>query len=126
MKEVLPTTSTATQTRQHSARWYQATTLSERTPFFKQDGSRQVGAQAASEKALQRLARWKNLPPFRRSEECFKQRLDGDGLSEQGLLTLLTQSAEEVQATCTEEPAWLEELLAAFTNPDPALSLIHI
>jgi type 2 lantibiotic biosynthesis protein LanM len=121
MKEVLPETSIATRTQQHSARWYQAATLTERVPFLKQHGSRPPAEQISQERASQRLARWKSLPPFRRSEQVFQQRLELDGLNEADLLALLAQPAEEIQATCSEAPAWLEELLKAFVQPDPAI-----
>ncbi len=121
MKEVLPETSIATRTRQHSAHWYQAATLTERVPFLKQHRSRSSSEQVGQEKASQRMARWKSLPPFRKSAQVFQQRLELDGLNEADLLALLAQPAEEIQAAFAEEPAWLRELLDAFVQPDPAI-----
>lgn len=121
MKEVLPETGMATQTLKHSARWYQAAMLNERIPLLKQMRMRQSSDQANEEKAHQRLARWKNLPPFRRSSQQFEQRLEMDGLNEEMLFTLLSQPAEEVEAAFPESPAWLVALLKAFAEPDPAM-----
>src|SRR5258708_5999745 len=121
MKEVLPETSIATRTRQHSAHWYQAATLTERVPFLKQHRSRSSSEQVGQEKASQRMARWKSLPPFRKSAQAFQHRLELDGLNEADLLALLAQPAEEIQAAFAEEPAWLRELLDAFVQPDPAI-----
>lgn len=121
MKEVLPETSPVTHTGQQRARWYQAATLPERMRALKEHGVPQPGAPIENERATQRLARWKNLPPFRKSAQIFQQRLQMDGLNEEDLLMLLAQSDEEVLATFAEEPEWLSELLAAFVQPDPAV-----
>ena len=51
----------------------------------------------------------------------FAQRMEMDGLTEESLTTLLGQSAEEVRASCPTQPAWLEELLRAFVEPDPTI-----
>lgn len=131
MKKVLPQTDSVTQTRLERSRWYLATTLSERVPTLQQEATRQVEyTQAALEQAAWRLKKWKNQPPFRRSEQSFAQRLEMDGLNEENLRTLLAQSAEEVHAAQATSPAWLVELLSAFEQPDPAvlacLPLEHI
>jgi type 2 lantibiotic biosynthesis protein LanM len=60
----------------------------------------------------------------------FTHRLEMDGLTRESLAELLGQSAEEVQSAHTTRPAWLDELLSAFVEPDPAvlasLPLEHI
>lgn len=121
MKEVLPERGLSTGTVGEKARWYQALTLTERSAALRSTGACPPAEQIKSEQVGQRLTRWKNLPLFRRSEQHFKQRLAADGLTEESLLALLAQSAEDIQATFTEEPTWLVELLQAFTQPDPAI-----
>ena len=130
MEEVLPQTGSAIATLQNSTRWYQAATLNERVSLLKKKQPGQNRSLSAAEKAGQRLARWKSLPPFRRLQQQFLQRLASDGLTEDDLLALLAQPAEEIQATFAEKPAWLVELLQAFAEPDSAtlaiLPLNHI
>ncbi|HEU5375876.1 MAG TPA: type 2 lanthipeptide synthetase LanM family protein [Ktedonobacteraceae bacterium] len=121
MKEVLLPTGTAAQTQQRSARWYQATTLTERVGLLQQNTLHlSTPEQASTEKAAQRLQNWKNQIPFRKSEQFFTQRLTLDGLSEEDLLALLAQPAEEIQMACATPPAWLTKLFAAFEQQDSA------
>lgn len=119
MKEVLPQTGTTARTRQVSARWYQATTLTERMPFLQESASRQAAiSQADTERAVQRLKQWKSQAPFHTSEQSFAQRLEMDALTEESLLALLAQPAEEIQACFSTTPTWLAELLNAFEQQD--------
>ncbi|HXR66021.1 MAG TPA: type 2 lanthipeptide synthetase LanM family protein, partial [Ktedonobacteraceae bacterium] len=124
MKEVLSQTEVTPR-----AHWYLATTLTERSAPDKPEAT-PVSSAEQKEQASRRLKKWQNLPPFQRSTQAFAQRLALDGLTEDGLANLLGQSAEEIQASSTATPAWLEELLEAFGTPDAAvlacLPLEHI
>lgn len=119
MKEVLPQTEVTPQTHRYSARWYQATTLTERLPFLQNNTLLQIPpAEANRERAAQRFKQWKSQLPFNRSEQSFAQRLALDGLNEEGLHSLLAQSDEEIQAAFSTPPAWLVELINAFEQQD--------
>ena len=126
MKEVRTQTGTATRTGQISAHWYLAATLAERVAQSAPDTARAPKEAAPDEtergeQAERKLKKWQNQPSFQRSAQMFVQRLASDGLTEESLTTFLGQSAEEVQSSYTTSPAWLEELLKAFVEPDPAI-----
>lgn len=116
MKEIVTTTEPAAQTLERSARWYQATTLSERLALFRDRLSQPVTGE--TEKAEQRLKQWKNQPPFHKFPQSFTQRLEADGLTEDEFFALLALPAEEIQAAHTTPPQWLEEFISAFASPE--------
>ncbi len=119
MKEVLPQIDTTNRADRYGAAWYQATTLAERRAFLQESTSRGATIpQAGMERAAQRLKQWKSQAPFNTSEQTFVQRLELDGLTEEDLLTLLAQSAEDIQACFATEPAWLAKFIKAFEQPD--------
>jgi type 2 lantibiotic biosynthesis protein LanM len=117
MKDVLPQTDATFQACRESARWYQATTLSERISLLQ--ASAPVSTPPASrEKAAQRLKQWKSQAPFQTSEQSFAQRLALDALSEAQMEALLAQSAREIQQSVSREPEWLTELFRLFSQQD--------
>lgn len=118
MTEASPYTTAAGRSCRESASWYQATTLSERLALSAANPAQQTPAMAGWENAAQRLHQWKSQTPFQGSEQQFAQRLALDGLNEAQLLSLLAQSASEIQACYPQEPAWLGELFQAFTYQD--------
>ncbi|HVU65735.1 MAG TPA: type 2 lanthipeptide synthetase LanM family protein [Ktedonobacteraceae bacterium] len=119
MKEVGSRTETATRTDEMSAQWYLAATLRER--LSRQARVSQPPATAEAELAARRLKKWQHHPAFHQRPELFAQRLAQDGLSEEALAAQLGQRSEEVRALYAEQPAWLTELLEAFSQSDPAV-----
>ena len=128
MKEVPAKTSAAPRTLQESARWYQATTLSERIALLpKTSAPEPLPSQASMERATQRFKQWKGQLPFHRSEQSFAQRLAAEALTEDDLLALLAQPAEAIQATFSEPTPWLADLISAFEHQDASsLPIQHI
>ncbi|HEY0753118.1 MAG TPA: type 2 lanthipeptide synthetase LanM family protein [Ktedonobacteraceae bacterium] len=125
MKKILRQTETAASTCQEGPQWYLATTLSERVAHLQQEAtasSTQALPLASGDpaQAARRLKKWRSLPAFQHSAQAFAQRLAVDGLTEERLVALLGQTPEEVYAASPTPPAWLEELLTAFGEPDPA------
>jgi type 2 lantibiotic biosynthesis protein LanM len=107
-----------------SARWYLATTLSERAriPFQRRTTTSPDAATPGSrEKARQRLAQWKSQSPFQNADESFAQRLALDGLTEESFLTLLAQPEEALQAAFPAPPEWLVEIFRAFEMQDASI-----
>src|ERR1700731_1527859 len=96
MKEVLPEAGMLSQAHTYSARWYKATTLAERIPSLQKLNAAYT---YDTDRAKQRLERWKSQPPFHKSEQSFAQRLALDGLTEENLLTLLAQPGETIQTS---------------------------
>jgi type 2 lantibiotic biosynthesis protein LanM len=122
MKEVLSQTETTTRLQQPNARWYQALTLAERLPLLQSNPSSNTTDNPANvERASQRFKQWKNQPPFQKSEQTFAQRLALDGLTEESLQALLAQPAEAIQASLSQQPPWLTEILTAYQEQDPSL-----
>lgn len=93
------------------AAWYQALTLAERktgTP-----------TRVDSERAGQRLERWRGQSPFE-SDEVFQRRLARDGLTEERFLELLGEEPEDLRDRLAATPEWLRELAGALeTNGAP-------
>ena len=127
MKEIVLTEqSKSTHKLWQNASWYRALTLSERVAM---EQNNTYDTASHSEIARQRLRLWKEQPPFNK-DTYFAQRLAMDGLTEDDLLSLLSEPAEHLQARCSTPPAWLLELATAFdeqdTDDDFALPLQHI
>lgn len=119
MKEVLLPTDAAPQTCRESTSWYQATTLDERRALLHTRPPRQASAPQAT-RAAQRLNQWKSQAPFHASEQHFARRLALDSLSEEQLLALLAESADEIQTDCSHRPEWLSKLFQVYGSQDPA------
>src|SRR4051794_130437 len=94
--------------------WYKALTLSERVTALGGTAVRDAAADEAL--ADRRLARWQAEEPFR-DDGFFARRLALDGLTEQGLHTLLGESAEAVRGREAAMPPWLKALEEAFHHP---------
>ena len=90
-----------------SSRWYLAETLAERRA---RRGRRKVEPNPA---AANRLARWKAQSAFAKNPGLWERRLASASLSEDELLQLLGETAEEVHAY-SEPPAWLDVLAAVY------------
>lgn len=93
-----------------SPRWYLAETLAERRA-----SRRRRGAPAASPgpAAANRLARWKAQSAFAKNPGLWEQRLASIDLTEEELLQLLGETAEDVRGY-SDPPAWLDVLAAAY------------
>lgn len=94
--------------------WYKALTLSERVTAL--GGTAVRDAADDEDLADRRLARWRAQEPFR-DDGFFARRLSLDGLTEQGLRTLLGESAEAVRGREAAMPSWLKALEEAFHQP---------
>ena len=98
--------------------WYRATPLAERL-VLQQKNTDSPHTLHHSDRAKQRFQRWKEQPPFDKSD-YFARRLAMDSLTEDDLLTLLDEPIEAAQAHHASLPTWLIELLTAFTDRDTA------
>src|SRR5258705_13748560 len=98
-----------------SPRWYLAATLAERLADWRRHGSPRHPFDAAL--AASRLERWKTQSAFAKNPGLWEERLASGGVSEEELLMLLGESAEQVRAH-TEAPAWLAVIAAAYGDGD--------
>src|SRR5690242_13017957 len=89
--------------------WHKAMTLAERAMLQRGPSI----AHPITERARQRLARWKAQPPFE-SETLFKQRLEQEGLSESDFLQILSDHCHVKQAG--QLPAWSIEIQRALED----------
>lgn len=102
------------------ASWYRATPLTERIASQQRNiDSHSSHTLRKSDRAKQRLQRWKEQTPFDKGD-YFARRLAMDSLTEDDLLTLLDEPIEAVQAHDSPPPTWLIELLTAFADADTA------
>ena len=101
------------------ASWYRATPLTERIAL-QQKNTDIFHTLRPSDRANQRFQKWKEQPPFDKGDH-FAKRLAMDSLTEDDLLTLLDEPVEAIQADNVPPPAWLTELLTAFTDQDTAV-----
>lgn len=99
---------------QRASWWYRAAPLTERIVFMRKnmDGSHTF---RISDRAKQRLQRWKEQSPFDK-DDYFARRLAMDSLSEDDLLTLLDEPVDTFQTGNVPPPTWFKELLTAFTD----------
>ncbi len=120
MEKIVATSAPTTQTVKQSAQWYQAITLAERLALFRDRLLQPQESRAPEdvERGRQRLTQWKNQPPFHKFPQSFVQRLESDGLGEEQFLALLALPAAEIQAAHAVPPAWLEDFLSAFAEPE--------
>jgi len=68
--------------------------------------------------AVRRLQRWREQPPFT-NDALFARRLAADGIGEEELLQLLGEPAESVRDRLPHPPAWLCEVVEAFSRSSP-------
>ncbi|HEX7153219.1 MAG TPA: type 2 lanthipeptide synthetase LanM family protein [Thermoanaerobaculia bacterium] len=94
-----------------STRWYLAETLAERIESWRRAGSPRAHSDAAL--AARRLARWKQQGSFTKHDGLWQQHLEAFGITEEELLYLLGESAEQIRSR-SERPAWLDALAAAY------------
>ncbi len=101
---------------QRASWWYRATPLIERIDFWRKNArSDSSHTFHSSDRAKQRLQRWKEQSPFDK-DDYFARRLAMDALNEDDLLTLLDEPADAFQAENVLPPTWFKEFLAAFTD----------
>src|SRR5436305_1267632 len=103
---------------QRASWWYRAAPLTERIAL-KQKTTGSSNTSQSSDRAKQRLQRWKELSPFDKGD-YFARRLAMDSLTEDDLLTLLDEPVEALPAHNAPPPPWLIELLTALTGEDTA------
>src|SRR5687768_269273 len=94
-----------------SPRWHFASTLAERVAGWRAHGSPRGPVDGAL--AARRLERWKTQSAFAKNPGLWEERLASGGISEEELLYLLGESAEQIRAY-TSEPAWLSVIAAAY------------
>ena len=117
MQEIAADTNNLTPlSKQNTNWWYRATPLNERISLQKNTtDSNSLASSHNSEKAKQRLQRWKEQAPFDK-DDYFTQRLAMDALTEDELLVLLGEPVEAPWLDNVSPPSWFSELLIAFTN----------
>src|SRR5436190_2061866 len=77
-----------------SPRWVLAATLAERVADWRRHGSPRHPFDSAL--AASRLERWKGQSAFAKNPGLWEERLESGGLTEEELLVLLGESAEQV------------------------------
>ncbi|HEX6087559.1 MAG TPA: type 2 lanthipeptide synthetase LanM family protein [Thermoanaerobaculia bacterium] len=93
-----------------SPRWYLAATLAERLASRRRRG---VVSAADRPAAANRLARWKSQSAFAKNPGLWEKRLASSGVTEEELLQLLGETAEEVRAY-SDPPAWVDVIAAQY------------
>jgi type 2 lantibiotic biosynthesis protein LanM len=91
---------------------YAALTLRERLTY-----AHASDAATSLSKAAEVVGRWKAQPPFS-SRDNFETRLQQDGLTEDGLLRVLTDSAQMAERCAGNPPAWLRDLNELYSSDD--------
>ncbi|GHO88284.1 type 2 lanthipeptide synthetase LanM family protein [Dictyobacter formicarum] len=106
--------------------WYRALSLMERLPSPR-EGTDDISVTHGEtvDKARMRLRRWKAQPPFDQGT-FFEERLASASLSEEDLLSFLTEPIERVQARVSSLPDWLAALRDAFTETHPAENILPL
>jgi type 2 lantibiotic biosynthesis protein LanM len=94
--------------------WYLAMTLRERLQRREQCDSNSTGCAAGT--ANHRFQRWRSQQPFD-TDETWAKRLRVDGLSNDGLLGILSEPAWAVRSRFAETPEWLGAFQEAFCQP---------
>jgi type 2 lantibiotic biosynthesis protein LanM len=98
-----------------SPRWSLAATLAERLAGWRRHGSPRAPFNAAL--AASRLERWKTQSAFAKHPGLWEERLASGSISEEELLVLLGESADQVHAH-SETPAWLAVIAKAYGDGD--------
>src|ERR1700730_4483914 len=120
MQEMAAKISNPTSQYWQKASWYRAAPLTERIASLQRNrDNHSTNTPSRSERAQQRLQRWKEQAPFD-EDDYFVRRLAMDSLTEDDLLTLLDEPIEAVQARNSPPASWLIELLTAFADADTA------
>src|SRR5258706_13372259 len=91
--------------------WYLAATLAERVAGWRRHGSPRHPFDG--DVAAGRLDRWKTHGAFAKNPGLWEKRLESGGVTEDELLYLLGESADQVRAH-SEVPAWLSVIAAAY------------
>src|SRR5262245_53846150 len=104
----------ATQKHWQNPNWYRALTLAERA-IERQYCKDRISAVPGSEIAEQILQSWKAQRPFNQGS-YFAQRLAMDSLTEDGFLTLLSETIHIGQEHTKNPPSWVEWLAASFDD----------
>ncbi len=114
MKEILAQSNIYT--AQELATWYRALSLPERiSTHIPHLNEQHLSPQSHIELGRKRLQRWKEQPAFKQ-EGSFAQRLALDGLTEEDLLALLTETVEGLQERIPASLPWLQALRQAFED----------
>ncbi|HVU66491.1 MAG TPA: type 2 lanthipeptide synthetase LanM family protein [Ktedonobacteraceae bacterium] len=100
-----------------SPNWYRAFSLAERAVLYRTYASQGADLESLEgQKARRRLQEWKTQRPFEQGT-LFAERLAQDSLSEDELLSLLSQpvaTLQEAYLRTASEPAWMTTLREAF------------
>src|SRR5947207_9936096 len=97
MQEIAPEICSPASPHWQRASWYRATPLTERIVLQqKNTDSHSCHTSRHSDRAKQRMQRWKEQPPFNKGD-YFARRLVMDSLTEDDLLTLLDEPVEAMQ-----------------------------
>ncbi len=97
-----------------SPEWYVAATLAERTDVRLAAAER---LSSADDTAREILELWRQQPPFDQ-DSLFARKLALDGISEEDLLALLSETPEALKARAGPSPPWMEMLAEAFSRQD--------
>lgn len=97
--------------------WYRATTLVERAESLEGKSSEAQPEGVDAVLARKRLERWRSALAFTRQGSSFAERLAQCRLTEDGLASLLGESAERLRDRIGVPPAWLEKLARVYANP---------
>jgi len=109
------------------ASWYNATTLQERSAFFKELPTGKLKSSAPHEDvnveaAKKKESKWTSFSPFS-DPEVFEQRLRADQLTLSDFRALLAQPPESLASRSGKVPKWLESLISALEDslaaPEP-------
>jgi type 2 lantibiotic biosynthesis protein LanM len=96
--------------------WYHAITLTERIASWHSVPCPPPLIERNIDRASQRMRKWRSQLPFR-TDPYFTQRLAMDGITEDELLSLLSEPVEAVQGRFLTPPAWLAAFVQAFSSP---------
>jgi len=96
--------------------WYQAVTLIERLALWRAGRGTAPNGEENTLLARRRLENWRVQPPFT-TDAHFARRLDLDGMGEEEFIHLLGEPIEAIRDRFHTPPAWLTELIEAFSRP---------
>jgi type 2 lantibiotic biosynthesis protein LanM len=98
------------------ANWYQALTLTERLASLHTVEGKTSNFDVNAVLAERRMQRWRSQTPFTKNP-YFEQRLEMDGITEDEFRYLLGEPIEAVCDRLPKPPAWLVEIVQAFSRP---------
>jgi len=96
--------------------WYHAITLTERIASWHSVRCPPPLIEKNIDRASRRMRKWRSQLPFR-TDPYFTQRLAMDGITEDELLSLLSEPVEAVQGRFPTPLAWLAAFVQAFSSP---------